>query len=153
MQGIGSLLLGIAALGGFVLTILKGGKVLEMLRERGQIISERNDALTELDREHRTRVAAEARASNWEDAAHGAQFDLEAMEVRINDLEKAFQTLQTRLGQSERFVRDVANYTRDVLIWAVNAEATARRGGIQLAPIPPIPDVLADRLQMPAVEA
>lgn len=164
LSGIGTLLLGIAALAGLVIGLLNRKRIEDWFASRVVIIGERDDALSLAKREQNVRVAAEQRAENWEEAARGALFDSEAMQRRLEIVEARMSTaqqqsdglrqdlnrLRERVQVSDELVSEVISYTRLLLEWSVKAETVSALGGVHLSPIPEIPTTLADRLQIPS---
>ncbi len=139
LQGVGSVLGGAAALGALALTMIGAPRLLAYMQDRTIVITERDEARVEWAHEKSSRVAAETRAQNWEDAARGAQFDLEAMVKRIEALEEQIALVDARSHLA-------ADYTRRLLAWGVKADADARRLGYQLTPMPTIPQELVPTL-------
>lgn len=135
LYGIGAILSGTAAFGGFVAMALGGKKALELLQDKVVIIAEKDGALR-LAKSHEERaVVAEQRATDWRADAESWRADARALENRVAILEN-----------DAKMVGSLVGYARDLLRWAIGAEAAARSSGIVLAPMPPIPPDLTQRI-------
>jgi len=164
LSGIGTLCLGIAALATLAIGLLNRKRVADFFTSKIVIIGERDEAINLAKREQAIRLAAQQSAESWEDAARGAMFDADAMQRRLEIVEKRMSTaqqqsdglredlnrLRDRVQVSDELVSEVISYTRVLLEWSVKAETVSQLGGVHLSPIPEIPPALADRLQIPS---
>lgn len=118
---------------GSLWTISRAGGFLEHLKNNAALIAER-DHYKELSVRLAERAeAAERSATNQSLAAGGAEDYIETLARRI-------ATVEERLTLFDKVVA----YTRDLLAWAMKAEASLQAGGIKMPPMPKIPkDLIA----------
>src|SRR5579872_6623782 len=121
LSGIGALLAGVAAIGGFLWALMRGPRLAAYLQDKNVIITDRDHARILAAQAAERATAAELRAQNWEGAADGADREArlavqraKSLEERVSDLEKRDAERETERIHDRKLFANLIAYTRDL---------------------------------------